>query len=132
MFLAEGGYDRVAAQIFKSLNVNTFCLEYDTQRAGDFAALAHSPKDKNVVLGLVSTKIATLEDPEVLVARVYEAAESIARGNGQTTDEALKRMAVSPQCGFASVASPVGYQDWTVMKAKLKLVQDVASRIWKV
>jgi methionine synthase II (cobalamin-independent) len=131
MFLAEGGYDRVAAKIFQSLNIKTYCLEYDTHRAGDFAALKHLPKDKNVVLGLVSTKSATLEDPEVLVARVYEAAKSIAKGNSQTTEEALKRLAVSPQCGFATVAAPVGYQEWAAMAAKLKLVQKVASQVWK-
>jgi methionine synthase II (cobalamin-independent) len=88
-------------------------------------------RDKNVVLGLVTTKCATIEDPEALVARVYKAAERIARGNRQSTEETLKRIAVSPQCGFASVAAPVGYQDWMVMKVKLKLIQDIASQVWK-
>jgi methionine synthase II (cobalamin-independent) len=129
--MAEGGYDRIATTIFQSLNIKTYCLEYDTPRAGDFTALEYLPKDKNVVLGLITTKSPILEDQNALIVRVYEAADHIARGSNETTEQALKRIAVSPQCGFASVAAPVGYQDWTVMKEKLKLVQRVASHIWK-
>jgi methionine synthase II (cobalamin-independent) len=80
---------------------------------------------------LVTTKSPVLEDLNALVARVYEAAYHIAKGDNQTTEEALKRIAVSPQCGFSSLAAPVGYQNWAVMTEKLKLVQSIASQIWK-
>lgn len=118
-WLSEGGYQAVAEKMFNEIDVDAFFLEYDTPRAGDFAPLAAVPETKSVVLGLVSTKTAELEDVDALVRRVEEA--------GRYID--LDRLAVSPQCGFASTVAgnPVTLD---TEKAKLGLVQEVARRVW--
>jgi len=81
MYFSEGGYAAIAAKIFNTLDVDTFYLEYDTERAGNFAPLRHLPLNKIVVLGLVTTKNARLETVEELKARVNEAVESLVDGN---------------------------------------------------
>ncbi|KAL2008262.1 hypothetical protein VTN00DRAFT_8244 [Thermoascus crustaceus] len=126
---SEGGYDRIAVKLFKELNVDTYYLEYDTPRAGGFEPLKELPKHKNVILGVVTSKFPQLEDKEEMKKRVYAAAEFIAQGNDETVEEALKRVGVSPQCGFASHSSgnAVKHDD---MIAKLKLVRDIANDIW--
>lgn len=86
------------------VNVDTFYLEYDTPRAGGFEPLKHLPKDKNVILGVLSSKFPKLEDQQEMVDRVYQAADTIATGNDETREEALQRVGVSCQCGFASHA----------------------------
>ena len=98
--------------------MNHFLLEYDTERAGDFKPLRFV-KDKGVVLGLVSSKTPILEDIEALKRRVGEATQYID----------LDRLAVSPQCGFASTVAgnPVTEGD---ERAKLKLVVDAAKAVW--
>lgn len=101
---SEGAYDRIASKLFNELNVSTYYLEYDTPRAGGFEPLKHLPKDKNVVVGVVTSKFAELEDKKDMVDRVYKAATYIAKGSGQTVEQALNRLSVSPQCGFASHA----------------------------
>ena len=118
-WLSEGGYQYVAEKLFNEIGVDVFFLEYDTPRAGDFSPLGAVSPSKSVVLGLVSTKTTELEDPDALVWRVEEAAGHMP----------LERLAVSPQCGFAST---VGGNPVTLdtQIAKLTLVQDVARRVW--
>lgn len=119
MYLSEGGYDSVAEKFFASTNVNHFLLEFDTPRAGGFAPLTFVPKDKGVVLGLVSSKTPALEELDILKRRAEEASKYI--------DAA--RLAISPQCGFASTigGNPVTEAD---ERAKLKLCVDAAREIW--
>jgi len=102
---SEGAYDRIASDMFTKLNADTFYLEYDTPRAGGFEPLKELPKGKNVVLGVVTSKFAELEDVDEMVKRIHEAADRLAEGReGCTREEALKQLSVSPQCGFASHA----------------------------
>ena len=126
---SEGGYDRIATQLFKDLAVDTYYLEYDTSRAGGFEPLKELPKNKNVILGVVTSKFPELEDLVAMKKRVLSAAQIIAKGNNETVSEALARMGVSPQCGFASHSSgnAVNRDD---MIAKLKLVRELANSIW--
>lgn len=126
---SEGGYDRIATKLFRDLDVDTYYLEYDTPRAGGFGPLTHLPRGKNVILGLVSSKVAGLEDREVLRGKVLRAAELVAEGTGESREEALGRLGVSPQCGFASHSdgNAVVKDD---MVNKLKLVRALADEIW--
>lgn len=126
---SEGGYDRIATKLFKSLNVDTYYLEYDTPRAGGFEPLKELPKHKNVILGVVTSKFGTLEDKEEMKKRVLSAAEFIAAGNNETAQEALARCGVSPQCGFAShhEGNAINRED---MIKKLKLVREIANDLW--
>ncbi|KAL7420348.1 hypothetical protein Q5752_005318 [Cryptotrichosporon argae] len=126
---SEGGYDRIAAKLFQKLDVATYYLEYDTERAGSFEPLLHLPKHKNVVLGVVSTKFDDLEDKAALRARVELAADYMARGAGTSMDEALGRISVSGQCGFASHEEGNSIS-WDGMINKLKLVRELADDIW--
>ena len=117
-YLAAGGYESVAERFFSETRVNHFLLEYDTERAGDFAPLRFVKK-KGVVLGLVSSKVATLEDIDVLKRRVGEAAQHIDQD----------QLAISPQCGFASTVAgnPITEED---ERAKLALIVNAADVIW--
>ncbi|KAI1488277.1 5-methyltetrahydropteroyltriglutamate-homocysteine methyltransferase [Biscogniauxia mediterranea] len=126
---SEGGYDRIATKLFRDIAADTYFLEYDTERAGTFAPLAALPPHKNVVLGVITSKFPQLEDPADMRRRVLEAADVVAAGAGQTRDQALRRIGVSPQCGFAShhLGNAVTRDD---MIAKLKLVREVADSIW--
>lgn len=126
---SEGGYDRIATKLFTELNVDTYYLEYDTPRAGGFEPLKELPKGKNVILGLVTSKFPELENVDEMKGKVYKAAELIAEGTGETREEALGRLGVSPQCGFASHSdgNNVGHDE---MIAKLKLVRRLADEIW--
>jgi 5-methyltetrahydropteroyltriglutamate--homocysteine methyltransferase len=118
-YLADGGYESVAERFFARTNANHFLLEYDTPRAGDFAPLRFVPKGKGVVLGLVSSKTPVLEDIDALKRRAEEA--------GRHID--LDRLAISPQCGFASSAAgnPLSEAD---QRAKLARVVEAAHAIW--
>jgi methionine synthase II (cobalamin-independent) len=126
---AEGAYDVIAKKLFTELKVNTFYLEYDTERSGGFEPLKFLPKDRNVVIGAISTKLAQLEDKEEVKQRIFKAADSIAEGSGQTREEALKRVSISPQCGFSTHESgyPLTLDD---EKKKLALVRKIADEIW--
>lgn len=126
---AEGAYDIIAQKLFTQLNVDTFYLEYDTSRAGGFEPLQFLPRNKNVVVGCVSTKLRALEDKEEVKARILKAAEFVAEGTGQTREEALRQVAVSPQCGFSTHESgyPLTEED---EKKKLALVRQIADEIW--
>jgi 5-methyltetrahydropteroyltriglutamate--homocysteine methyltransferase len=118
-WMAEGGYEPVARALFGRAKVDAFFLEYDTDRAGDFAPLDYVPADKRVVLGLVSTKTPDSPSADALVRRVEAASRHVA----------LDRLAVSPQCGFAS---SVGGNPVTIEheRSKLALVAEVARKVW--
>ena len=118
-YLGAGGYESVAERFFARTAANHFLLEYDTPRAGDFQPLRFVPKGKGVVLGLVSSKTPALESVEQLKRRTEEAARVID----------LDRLAISPQCGFASSAAgnPLTEAD---ERAKLRLVTEAARAIW--
>ncbi len=119
-WLAEGGYDAILKEIVKrATNFQVFLLEYDDPRSGSFAPLADIPKDKTVVLGLVSSKRAELEPADSLVKRIDEAARYFPR----------EQMALSTQCGFNSGVrgNPIGEQ---AQEKKLRLVAEVAHRVW--
>ncbi|OGA02036.1 MAG: hypothetical protein A2Z64_05085 [Betaproteobacteria bacterium RIFCSPLOWO2_02_67_12] len=119
MYLSQGGYDSVAEKLFGRARVNHFLLEFDSPRAGDFAPLRLLPESKGVVLGMVSSKTPQLESLELLRRRADEAAKFV--------DPA--RLAISPQCGFASTlgGNPVSEAD---ERAKLGLCVDAARAIW--
>jgi len=116
---AEGSYEAIAEKLFNGLAIPLFFLEYDSERAGDFAPLRFVPKDKSVVLGLVSTKVNFLEGKSALKRRLDEAARYIS----------LERLAISPQCGFASTeaGNPISPE---MQEAKLKLVVELAQETW--
>jgi 5-methyltetrahydropteroyltriglutamate--homocysteine methyltransferase len=120
MWHREGSYDAIAERLFNELPYRRFLLEYDSPRAGGFAPLRFVPKDKIVVLGLVSTKVAALEPLEELERRIGQAQKYIP----------LERLAVSPQCGFGSDVSGnlVSEDD---QRRKLERVVEVVRRIWK-
>ena len=116
---AEGGYDAIAEKLFGTLEVDRFLLEYDDERSGTFEPLRFIPKGKTVVLGLVSSKVPRMEEPDQLAKRVEEASRFVP----------LENLALSPQCGFASTAEGnliTEDRQW----AKLKLVADTARRVW--
>jgi 5-methyltetrahydropteroyltriglutamate--homocysteine methyltransferase len=116
---AEGGYEAVAERLFNRLAVGFYFLEYDSPRAGDFTPLRHLPADKRLVLGLVSTKTSELEQKDDLRRRLDDASRYVD----------LARLAVSPQCGFASVAegNPITPQ---AQEAKLRLIVELATEVW--
>jgi len=118
-WVAEGGYDPVAEHVFNEVNVDAFFLEYDSPRAGGFEPLRFVPKDKIVVLGLVSTKEPALETADLLKSRIEQAARYVP----------LERLCLSPQCGFSSnyLGNPVTIDD---EKRKLELVVKVAEAVW--
>jgi 5-methyltetrahydropteroyltriglutamate--homocysteine methyltransferase len=118
-WMAEGGYDPIAEMLFNDIDVDAFFLEYDSPRAGDFAPLRHVPKSKSVVLGLVTTKTPGSPSAETLKRRIDEAAKFMP----------LERLALSPQCGFASSVggNPVTIDD---ERRKLALVVEVADAVW--
>ena len=115
----EGGYDAIAEKLFGSLRVDRFLLEYDTARSGGFEPLRLVPRGKSVVLGLITTKEPQLERQDELRRRIDEAAKFVP----------LENLALSPQCGFASVAAGnllSGDEQWK----KLALVVDTARKVW--
>jgi 5-methyltetrahydropteroyltriglutamate--homocysteine methyltransferase len=116
---AEGGYDPIAEQLFNQLNVDAFLLEYESERAGTFEPLRFVPRGKTVVLGLVSTKVPTLESQDALMRRIEEASRYVP----------LENLALSPQCGFASTMEGnllTEDDQWR----KLELVVETARRVW--
>lgn len=119
-FMARGGYDKIAQVVFKKAKVDRLLLEFDSERAGDFSPLRHVPKDKVVVLGLITTKSPVLEEAQAIIRRIKESSQFVP----------IERLALSTQCGFASVAkgNNMTFQD---QEKKLRLVVDVARRVWK-
>ena len=131
MHFAAGGYERIAKKLFNELDYDTFFLEYDNERSGGFEPLRYLPKTKNVVLGIVTTKSATMESIADLKERVMQAADVIAAGQNTTREDALQRIAVSPQCGFASACFTAGDgMTEDLEMAKMKLLNDLAKEIW--
>jgi 5-methyltetrahydropteroyltriglutamate--homocysteine methyltransferase len=118
-WFTEGGYDPIAERLFGSLPVDTFLLEYDTERAGGFEPLRHVPGGKTVVLGLVSTKVPALEPQDDLRRRIEEASRYVP----------IENLALSPQCGFASVAAG-NLLTLDDQRRKLELVVATARRVW--
>jgi 5-methyltetrahydropteroyltriglutamate--homocysteine methyltransferase len=119
MFYASGGYDRIAEQVFRRAKFDRFLLEYDDERSGTFEPLRFVPEDRTVVLGLVSSKIPALESEAALKARVAEAASVVP----------LDRLALSPQCGFASTHEG-NRLSMDEQRRKLELVAKTAEAIW--
>jgi len=117
---ASGGYDPVAERLFQKLNFDGFFLEYDTSRAGDFQPLRYVPKERVVVLGLMSTKLKELEPVEELKRRVDDAARFVDMG----------RLCLSPQCGFASSAE-VDRFTADDEERKLAHLVSAAQQIWR-
>ena len=119
-WLANGGYDRISAAVFPRLtNYDRLLLEFDTPRAGGFAPLKDVRADTDVVLGLFTTKAGALEDAATVESRIREASRVVP----------LERLAVSPQCGFASgeAGNPLSEAE---QGAKLARVAEVARRVW--
>ena len=119
-YASEGAYDSVADILFGEENVNAYFLEFDDERSGGFAPLAKVSGEKKVVLGLITTKSPVLEDKQLVIDRIHDAAKYIP----------LERLYLSPQCGFASCE--IGNkltedEQW----AKLKLVKEIAEEVWK-
>jgi 5-methyltetrahydropteroyltriglutamate--homocysteine methyltransferase len=119
MWHREGAYDAIAERLFNTLKHERFLLEYDTERAGGFEPLRFVPKDKIVVLGLVSSKVPALESAGELERRIDEAARYLP----------LEQLALSPQCGFSSsiVGNLLSEDDqWR----KFDLIRQVAAEVW--
>jgi 5-methyltetrahydropteroyltriglutamate--homocysteine methyltransferase len=118
-WMAEGAYDAIAEQCFGTLAVDRYLLEFDDARSGSFEPLRFLPKDKHVVLGLITTKTPQLEDKDAVNRRIDDATRFVP----------LDRLAISPQCGFASVVegNKITPAD---QRAKLALVTAVAREVW--
>ena len=95
LWSAEGGYDDIAERLFNDIPADVYLMEYDSPRAGDFAPLRHLPKDKRVLLGLISTKQPDVETADSLMARIEEAARFAP----------IEQLGLCTQCGFASSIS---------------------------
>jgi 5-methyltetrahydropteroyltriglutamate--homocysteine methyltransferase len=118
-WFTEGGYGAIAAKLFGAMEVDRFLLEFDDQRSGDFEPLKEVPAGKTVVLGLITTKAPRLESEDELLRRIDDAARYIPAEN----------LALSPQCGFASIAAGnlLSMDDqWR----KLELVASTARKVW--
>jgi 5-methyltetrahydropteroyltriglutamate--homocysteine methyltransferase len=119
-FVASGGYEPVAEILFNTINVNAYFMEYDSDRAGGFEPLRFVPKNKQVVLGLVTSKSGKLESKDELKRRIEQASKFIS----------LDQLCLSPQCGFASTEEGnvlAEDEQW----AKLKMIVEVAEEVWK-
>ena len=118
-WLVEGDYEPIARPIFQRIGATRLLLEYDDDRSGSFAPLRHVPEDKMVVLGLISTKRPQTEAPEDLIRRIADASRFVP----------LERLALSPQCGFASsiVGNDLSVED---ERRKLATMCETARRIW--
>ncbi|MDU6924263.1 cobalamin-independent methionine synthase II family protein [Franconibacter helveticus 513] len=119
-WISEGGYEPVAEVLFGTVNIDAFFLEYDNDRSGDFAPLRFiRPGKQQVVLGLITTKNGELENPELVKARLKEAAQYVD----------INQLCLSPQCGFASTEegnSLSEAQQWD----KVRLVTGIANEVW--
>lgn len=117
-FYASGDYEPIAS-VFERTRFGRFLLEFDDARSGGFEPLAHVPEDREVVLGLITTKKPALEDKDLLKSRIEEASKYVP----------LERLAISPQCGFASTEAGNLLTE-ADEDAKLRLVVDVAKEVW--
>jgi len=119
MWSVEGAYDPIAERLFNEIRVDRLLLEYDSPRAGTFEPLRYVPSNKVAVLGLISTKEARLESRDEILPRIEEAARFMP----------LDRLALSPQCGFASTL-PGNLLGEHEQRQKLELVANVAREVW--
>ncbi len=118
-WFAEGGYEPVAEVLFNEMNVDAYFLEYDDERSGDFAPLRFVPKDKTVVLGVVTSKTGDLESKEFIIKRIKEAAQYMP----------LENMCLSPQCGFSSTVHGNELTE-EAQWAKLEMIVNIAREVW--
>lgn len=118
-YMGKGSYAAIAEQIFPRTRAQRLLLEYDDERSGDFSPLARVPEDKTVVLGLITTKTPRVETPSGVEERIREASRFVP----------LERLALSTQCGFASVAKGNDISA-EAQERKLGLVVEVARRVW--
>ena len=119
-WMSHGGYESISKEVFRrATRYDVFLLEYDDWRSGSFEPLADIPRDKTVVLGLLSTKKNDLEPADGIMARIEEASRHFPR----------EQLALSTQCGFASVAEGNPISE-AAQAAKLRLVTEVARRAW--
>jgi 5-methyltetrahydropteroyltriglutamate--homocysteine methyltransferase len=118
-WMAKGGYDGAAEAVFEAIDVDALFLEYDDERSGGFAPLARIPRDRKVVLGLVSSKTGKLESKDELRRRIDEASRYLP----------LENLGLSPQCGFASTlhGNALTHEE---QRRKLELVVAVAHEVW--
>jgi 5-methyltetrahydropteroyltriglutamate--homocysteine methyltransferase len=120
MWAAEGGYDFVAEALFNDLEVDGYFLEFDDERSGTFEPLRFLPRgDKQIVLGLVTTKTGTLESKDELKRRIDEATRYVD----------IEQLCLSPQCGFSSTEEGNDLTE-DEQKAKLALIVEVADEVW--
>jgi 5-methyltetrahydropteroyltriglutamate--homocysteine methyltransferase len=118
-FVASGGYEPVAEILFNEINIQAYFMEYDSDRAGGFEPLRFVPKNKTVVLGLVTSKSGKLESKDELKRRIDEATKFIA----------LDQLCLSPQCGFASTEEGnilADDEQW----AKLRMIVELGDEVW--
>src|SRR6478609_9108996 len=119
-FVASGGYEPVAEILFNEVNIQAYFMEYDSDRAGGFEPLRFVPKNKTVVLGLVTSKSGKLESKDELKRRIDEATKYIS----------LDQLCLSPQCGFASTEEGnilAEDEQW----AKLRMIVELADEVWE-
>ena len=119
-YAASGAYDPIAPFLFPKEKVDAFYLEYDDERSGGFEPLKYVAPGKKVVLGLITSKRPELEDEQTIINRIHEAAKFVP----------LENLALSPQCGFSSneIGNKLTIEEqWN----KLKLVKDIANKVWK-
>ena len=119
-WLVSGGYDPIAARVFRGVDADRLLLEYDDERSGSFEPLREVPDDRMVVLGLVTTKTPRRESVDELVRRTREASQFVG----------LDRLAISPQCGFATsvIGNAISEDD---ERAKLRTIAEAARAIWR-
>ncbi len=118
-FAASGGYEPVAEVLFNAIKVHGYFMEYDSDRAGGFEPLRFVPKDKTVVLGLVTSKTGKLESGDEIKRRIEQAAKFVP----------LDQLCLSPQCGFASTEEGnvlTEDEQW----AKLRMIVEIAEKVW--
>ena len=118
-WISQGGYQNVEDELLAGENVDAYYLEYDTDRAGDFKPLAKVGKDKKVVLGLITSKFADLEDKEEVIARIKEASQYIP----------LENIYLSTQCGFASTEEGNILTEEDQWK-KIALISEIVKEVW--
>ena len=118
-WISQGGYDKVEDELLAAENVDAYYLEYDTDRAGDFAPLAKVGKNKKVVLGLLTSKVGDLENKDEVIARIKEASQYVP----------LENIYLSTQCGFASTEEGNIITEEDQWK-KISLIGEIVKEVW--
>ena len=119
-WITSGGYEPVAEVLFQKCNFDGYFLEYDSDRAGGFEPLRFVPKgDKQIVVGVITSKTGALEKKDDIKRRIAEAEKYVAHD----------QLCLSPQCGFASTEEGnvlAEDEQW----AKLRMVVELADEVW--